>query len=64
MCVLDFANVLVRQGIYHGRQDVIEELRPQDNFSPEQLLPPFIVTYGQPRFEDIVAPVKSALLGP
>ena len=64
LCVLDFANVLVRQGIYHGRQDVIQELRHQDNFSPEQLLPPFIVTYGQPRFEDIVAPVKSALLGP
>ena len=63
LCVLDFANVLVRQGIYHGRQDVIQQLRHQDNFSPEQLLPPFIVTYGQPRFEDIVAPVKSALLG-
>ena len=64
LCVLDFANVLVEQGIYHGRQDVIRALRHQDNFPPDQLLPPFIVTYGQPRFEDIVAPVKSVLLGP
>ena len=64
LCVLDFANVLVEQGIYHGRQDVIRALRYQDNFPPDQLLPPFVVTYGQPRFEDIVAPVKSDLLGP
>ena len=64
LCVLDFANVLVEQGIYHGRQDIMRKLRHQDNFPPDQLLPPFIVTYGQPRFEDIVAPVKSALLGP
>ena len=64
LCVLDFANVLVKQGIYHGRQDVIGALRHQDNFPPDQMLPPFIVTYGQPRFEDIVAPVKPALLGP
>jgi predicted acylesterase/phospholipase RssA/ABC-type phosphate/phosphonate transport system substrate-binding protein len=64
LCVLDFANVLVERGIYHGRQDVIRSLRYQDNFPPDQLLPPFVVTYGQPRFEDIVAPVKSALLGP
>ncbi|MFP6587263.1 MAG: hypothetical protein VB814_06430, partial [Pirellulaceae bacterium] len=64
LCVLDFANVLVKQGIYHGRQDVIGALRHQDNFPPDQLLPPFIVTYGQPRFEEIVAAVKPALLGP
>ena len=64
LCVLDFANVLVEQGIYHGRQDVTQELRHQDNFPPNQLLPPFIVTYGQPRFEEIVAPVKPALLAP
>lgn len=64
LCVLDFANVLIRQGIFHGHQDVIQEMRYQDNLPPNLLLPPFIVTYGQPRFEDIVAPVKSNLLGP
>ena len=63
LCVLDFANVLIREGIRAGRQDVLLAERHQIDLPAGQSQPAFVVTYGQPQFMEVVSPVQNTESG-
>ncbi len=55
--------MLIREGIRAGRQDVLLAERPQIDLPVGQSQPPFVVTYGQPQFIEVVSPVQHAESG-
>ena len=56
--VIDFSSNLIANGIEHGYQDATGKVRVERHDNNLVKLPPFVVGYGQPEFQNLIAPAK------
>lgn len=56
--VIDFSSNLIANGIEHGYQDATGKVRLERHDNNLVELPPFVVSYGQPEFQNLIAPAK------
>ena len=56
--VIDFSSNLIANGIEHGYQDATGKVRVERHDNNLVELPPFVVGYGQPEFQNLIAPAK------
>ncbi len=58
LCIIDFSSNLIANGIEHGYQDATGKVRVERHDDTLIELPPFVVSYGEPEFQGLIAPAK------